>query len=68
MLRDYYQSGVAVLFGRDVACCEKKRDAISKSSDAEAGEVGLKEPCYFVRSPATEVTQKVDKIRYNLGA
>ena len=68
MLRDYYKSGVAVLFGKDVACYEKHRDAISRLSDEEAGELGLKAACYFIRSPATEVTQKVNKIRYNLGA
>ena len=67
MLRDYYKSGVAVLFGKDVACYEKHRDAISTLSDEEAGELGLKAPCYFIRSPATEVTQKVDEIRYSLG-
>ena len=68
MLRDYYKSGVGVLFGNDVARYEKHRDAISTLSDEEAGELGLKAPCYFIRSPATEVTQKVDKIRYSLGA
>ena len=56
------------MFGNDVAGHEKHRDAISTLSDEEAGELGLKAPCYFIRSPATEVTQKVDTIRYSLGA
>ena len=68
MLRSYFTSGVAVLFGEDVACYEKHRAAISHLSDKEAGELGLKAPCYFIRSPATEISSKVDEIRYRLGA
>ena len=68
MLRDYYRSGVAVLFGKDVSCYEKHRNAVENLSDKEAGDLGLKAPCYFIRSPATEVSRKVDQIRYGMGA
>ena len=68
MLRDYYRSGVAVLFGKEVSCYEKHRNAVENLSNKEAGEFGLKAPCYFIRSPATEISRKVDEIRYGMGA
>ena len=68
MLRTYFTSGIAVLFGKDVAGYEQHREAISSLSDKDAGELGLKAPCYFIRSPATEISSKVDEIRYRLGA
>ena len=68
MLREYYISGVAILFGKEVSCYEKHRTAVENLSDKEAGEFGLKAPCYFIRSPATAISQKVDKIRYGMGA
>ena len=58
---------MAVLFGKDVVCYEKHGDVIAALSDEEAGELDLKAPCYFIRSPATEVSQKVDEISYRMG-
>ena len=68
MLRDYYRSGVAILFGKDVACYEKHRNAVENLSDKEANEFGLKVPCYYIRSTATNISRKVDEIRYGMGA
>ena len=68
MLRDYYRSGVAVIFEKEVSCYEKHLNAVKTLSDEEAGELGLKVPCYFIRSPATKISRKVDAIRYRMGA
>ena len=68
MLRDYYRSGVAILFGKEVSCYQKHRNAVENLSEKEATEFGLKAPCYFIRSPATDISRKVDEIRFSMGA
>ena len=67
ILRNYFKSGVAVIYGTELECYANHRKAISRLTDLEAGELGLKAPCYFIRAPATEITERVDEIRYKWG-
>ena len=67
MLREWYKSGEAVVFPKDVECYRAHRDAVEALSDKDVEELGLKFPCHMIRSPATEASQKVDEFRIRLG-
>ena len=67
MLRDWYRSGEAVVFPGDVECYRRHREAVESLSETDVQELGLKFPCHMIRSPATNVSQKVDEFRIRLG-